>query len=162
MSNELHDCPLCKSQPKVTEVVADRVWTVECADILHTASVMNWQSQDAAIHEWNRRTPPTKEGQGQADHIPDAGKMVVEPSVVPMPEPCPMVLPQGWIRYTPDQLTAYADAKVSEATRELVDGLNALLASYRRVLPPGSPQSDYEKQARALIAKYTQTQKESK
>jgi hypothetical protein len=94
---------------------------------------------------------------------------VAQPSAVPMPKAAhaETVLPNTrdehkveW--YSADQLKAYATAHTAEAVRELVDGMVALLASYRRVLPPGSPQSDYEKHAHALIAKYTQTQKESK
>jgi hypothetical protein len=50
---------------------------------------------------------------------------------------------------------AYADARVAEGTRELVDGLRFQRES-------GESYEVKQRHARALIAKYTQTQKESK
>lgn len=75
-----------------------------------------------------------------------------------------MVLPQGWIRYTEESVKAYADARVSEATRELLDGLqqakNALDILW---LSHHANRTDAAiEKCGELIAKYTQTQKESK
>jgi hypothetical protein len=149
---------------------------------------------------WNRRAHLTKVGQGQADHIRDATKMVVEPSVVPMPEPNHVVEKfsietdeklADFHYWSEELLTAYADARVSEETRELVDGLRkAITQAEIRICTHdethrggaiweicdqcgakwaddegGKPEFKWPEaivELNALIVKYTQTQKESK
>lgn len=41
--------------------------------------------------------------------------MIKELLLLPLPEPCPHVLPTGWIRYTPDQMREYALANLQAA-----------------------------------------------
>lgn len=124
---------------------------------------------------------PVDSNQDHSEHVLD---MVAEPSVVPMPEPAllsgynaymeqrffhssGMADALGYkhsqkIYFSADQLTAYADARVSEATRELVDGLRELASVAERCDGWESFPIKPLDAANSLIAKYTQTQKESK
>jgi hypothetical protein len=87
-----------------------------------------------------------------------------EPSVVPMPEPNHVVEKfsietdeklADFHYWSEELLTAYTDARVSEATRELVSALELIRSG--QVYPATVAQF-----AQDVLVKYTQTQKESK
>jgi len=124
---------------------AESIFDLACEEIEHRLRAEQWELNGVA-------TPLTP------SDVP------VEPSVVPMPEPTVRspTFPDVPMYYTADQLTAYADARVSEATRELVDGLRGAsdsLAYERNHFGFPQPHEPLDN-GRAIIRKYTQAPKE--
>ncbi len=55
--DELLPCPFCGSQPIAIVLVEGKVWSIKCENILHSASVTDWDSADEAKRQWNKRAP---------------------------------------------------------------------------------------------------------
>jgi hypothetical protein len=104
--------------------------------------------------------PPPGTLWGDSDIGPDVPvikeSLTTEPSVVPMPPVLEETALGICHQYTLDQLKAYADARVAEATRELVE-VAGVRVEFAKTAPGRLPSHVQEP-----IAKYTQAQKESK